>query len=189
MKNLLNLFISFFKIGAFTFGGGYAMLPLIEREIINRRKWITHEELLDLASVAQMTPGPIATNSATYVGTKHAGAVGAFIATLGVMTPSYIIISLIYYLFADKLQLPLIIAAFTAIKACLVGLILSTVKRLYLAGIKDSIGTIIFLVSAILLIFLGIHPIILILSVGITSLLSALIIPDFMKKRLEVINK
>lgn len=189
MTLLLSLFYTFFKIGTCMFGGGYAMLPLIEREVINNKKWITSEELLEITSIAQMTPGPIATNTATYIGTKLAGSIGALFATLGVIAPSYIIISLIFYFLSDKFELPAVVAAFTAIKACILGLILSSVKKLYKAGIKDNIGLFIFSFAFILLLFFGIHPIILILIVGIGALTSALIIPDFLKERLGEINK
>ncbi len=91
------LFSTFFKIGAFTFGGGYAMIPLIQREIAEKRKWITEDDILDIIAIAESTPGPIAVNSATFVGYKVAGFWGAFVSTLGVVLPSFVIITVIAY--------------------------------------------------------------------------------------------
>ena len=95
----IKLFLAFFKIGLFTFGGGYAMISMIEEEIGRKRGWISDEELAEVFAIAESTPGPIAINSATYVGCHQAGAVGSFFATLGVVTPSFIIIYIIIYNF------------------------------------------------------------------------------------------
>ena len=122
-KLLLTLFISFFKIGAFTFGGGYAMLSLLENEFVSKRGWLTKDEFLDMLAIAESTPGPIAINSATFIGYKTAGFFGSAFATLGVVLPSFIIIYVIS-LFLDKfLALPLIANAFRGIQACVVYLI------------------------------------------------------------------
>ena len=95
MKKLLNLFFTFFKIGLFTFGGGYAMIALLENEFVSKKKWIQREEFLDMVAIAESTPGPIAINAATYIGYKRAGVLGSASATLGVVLPSFIIIYLI----------------------------------------------------------------------------------------------
>ena len=92
MKKILSLFLAFFKIGAFTFGGGYAMISLVENEFVEKRKTITNEEFVEMIAIAESTPGPIAINMATYVGKKSAGFLGALFATLGVILPSFIII-------------------------------------------------------------------------------------------------
>ena len=94
LKNALTLFVTFFKIGAFTFGGGYAMIPIIEKEMCEKHKWLKGEEILDIFAISESTPGPIAINSATFVGFRVAGTIGSFFATLGVVLPSFIIISL-----------------------------------------------------------------------------------------------
>ena len=96
-KKLFTVFITFFKIGAFTFGGGYAMIPLIQRETVENHKWISDDDILDIIAIAESTPGPIAINSATFVGYKVAGFWGSFAATLGVVLPSFIIILVISY--------------------------------------------------------------------------------------------
>lgn len=130
-KLILTLFLSFFKIGAFTFGGGYAMLSLLENEFVEKRGWLTKEEFLDMVAIAESTPGPIAINSATFIGYKTAGVVGSTFATLGVVLPSFIIIYVIS-LFLDKfLAFEIVANAFKGIQACVVYLIGSTGLKLF----------------------------------------------------------
>jgi len=97
MGALIDLFVSFFKIGAFSFGGGYAMLPMIQEEVIEVHRWITMAEYIDILAIAEMTPGPIAINSATFLGYKVAGIAGSAVATLGVVLPSFIVMSFIFH--------------------------------------------------------------------------------------------
>ena len=130
-KLLLTLFLSFFKIGAFTFGGGYAMLSLLENEFVEKRGWLTKEEFMDMVAIAESTPGPIAINSATFIGYKTAGVLGSALATLGVVLPSFIIIYVIS-LFLDKfLTFTLVANAFKGIQACVVYLIGSVGIKLF----------------------------------------------------------
>lgn len=129
MKKLLTLFLTFFKIGAFTFGGGYAMAALLENEFTERRHWLDREEFLDITAIAESTPGPIAVNCATYIGFKSAGVAGALCATVGVCLPSFIIIYVISLFFDRFLQLKAVMFAFKGVKACVVYLIIS-------AGVK-----------------------------------------------------
>lgn len=130
-KLILTLFICFFKIGAFTFGGGYVMLSLLENEFVEKKGWLTKEEFLDMVAIAESTPGPIAINSATFIGYKTAGVLGSMFATLGVALPSFIIIYVIS-LFLDKfLTLTLIANAFKGIQACVVYLIGSVGIKLF----------------------------------------------------------
>lgn len=129
MKKILTLFLTFFKIGAFTFGGGYAMIALLENELVDKKKWLTRDEFLDMTAVAESTPGPVAVNSATYIGYKIAGIGGAAAATFAVCLPSFVIIYVIS-LFLDKfMSLKYVSYAFKGIRVCVVWLILS-------AGIK-----------------------------------------------------
>jgi chromate transporter len=122
-KLISTLFLCFFKIGAFTFGGGYAMLALLENEFVEKKKWLTKDEFLDMLAIAESTPGPIAINSATFIGYKTAGVLGSTFATLGVVLPSFIIIYVIS-LFLDKfLALTIVANAFKGIQACVVYLI------------------------------------------------------------------
>lgn len=125
------LFFTFLKIGAFTFGGGYAMLALLEDECVRKRGWLTREEFLDMAAVAESTPGPVAINGATYIGYQVGGFGGASLATLGVCIPSFLIIYLISLFFDKFLSLPLVNSAFQGIRVCVVYLVLSAGVRLW----------------------------------------------------------
>lgn len=125
------LFFTFLKIGAFTFGGGYAMLALLENECVGKRNWLTREEFLDMAAIAESTPGPVAINGATYVGYRVGGFAGALLATLGVCLPSFLIIYLISLFFDAFLALPIVSSAFQGIRVCVVYLILSAGVRLW----------------------------------------------------------
>ncbi len=129
IKKLLLLFLTMFKIGLFTFGGGYAMIAIIERELVEKKKWIENEDFIDLIAIAESTPGPLAINSATYIGYKVAGVLGSVFATLGVVLPSFIIIFIISLFFDAFIKLKFVGYAFKGIQACVSYLILS-------AGIK-----------------------------------------------------
>ena len=129
MKKYLNLFLTMLKIGLFTFGGGYAMIALLENEFVSKKRWIEKDEFLDVAAIAESTPGPIAINSATYIGYKKAGVLGSAVATLGVMLPSFVIIYAISLFFDTFLSLTYVAYAFKGIQICVVYLILS-------AGVK-----------------------------------------------------
>jgi len=129
LKTCLTLFFIMFKIGLFTFGGGYAMIAIIERELVERKKWLSHEEFLDIVAIAESSPGPLAINSATFVGYKIGKFLGSLFATLGVVLPSFIIIFTISFFFDAFLGLEYVGYAFKGIQACVAFLILS-------AGIK-----------------------------------------------------
>ncbi len=116
LKRIFPLFATFFKIGLFTFGGGYAMISLIEEECVNRHDWMSHEEMADMLAIAESTPGPISINCATYIGFKQAGILGAIMTTLGVVLPSFCIILLIANFFDNFLAIPLVAAAFRGIQ-------------------------------------------------------------------------
>ncbi len=118
LKLLLKLFWTFFKIGLFTFGGGYAMIAIIERDVVEKKKWIPHEEFLDLIAIAESTPGPLAINSSTYIGYKIGGVLGSIFATLGAILPSFIIIFIISLFFEAFLALEYVNYAFKGIQAC-----------------------------------------------------------------------
>lgn len=129
LKTILSLFFTMFKIGLFTFGGGYAMIAVIERELVERKKWIENDEFVDIIAIAESSPGPLAINSATYIGYKICGVIGSVFATLGVVLPSFIIIFIISLFFDKFLSLNYVGYAFRGIQACVGFLILS-------AGIK-----------------------------------------------------
>ncbi|MBQ8213551.1 MAG: chromate transporter [Clostridia bacterium] len=125
MKKYLNLFFIMLKIGLFTFGGGYAMIALLENEFVSKKKWIEKNEFLDMVAIAESTPGPIAINSATYIGYKMLGFFGALIATVAVCIPSFIIIYAISLFFDAFLSFTLVSYAFRGIQVCVIWLILS----------------------------------------------------------------
>ena len=129
VKKLFKIFWSMFKIGLFTFGGGYAMIAVIERELIEKQKIMGHDEFLDLIAIAESTPGPLAINSATYIGYKVAGVLGSIFATFGVVLPSFVIIFAISFFFDKFIEITLVSYAFKGIQACVAFIILN-------AGIK-----------------------------------------------------
>ena len=125
LKGYLSLFLTMLKIGLFTFGGGYAMIALLENEFVEKKSWLEKDEFLDVAAIAESTPGPIAINAATYIGYKNAGILGSIIATLGICIPSFVIIYTISLLFDAFLSLTLVAYAFRGIQVCVVYLILT----------------------------------------------------------------
>ena len=132
IKGYLSLFLTMLKIGLFTFGGGYAMIALLENEFVEKKKWLEKDEFLDVAAIAESTPGPIAINAATYIGYKNAGIIGSMIATLGICIPSFSIIYVISLFFDVFLSLTLVAYAFKGIQICVVYLILTAgLKMLY----------------------------------------------------------
>ncbi len=137
MKKTGILFWDFLKIGAFTFGGGYAMIHLLERQFVARRKWLDREEFLDMVAVAESTPGPVAVNSATYIGYKVDGVIGALSATVAVCLPSFVIIYLISLFLDQFLALTYVAYAFKGIQACVVYLILSAAWKLWTSMEKN----------------------------------------------------
>lgn len=167
---ITSLFWAFFKIGAFGFGGGYVMIPLIQREIVEVRKWLTLSEFIDLIAIAEMTPGPIAVNSATFVGFKQAGVLGAISATVGVILPPVIVMAVLSYLFMRLSCVPAVQRALSGIRPAVVGLIAAAAITLGRSVITDLRGVVI-----AVLVFLGLektraHPITLLGLAGVAGL-------------------
>lgn len=164
---LLKLFLSFLKIGAFSFGGGYAMLPLIEKETIEIHGWLTTKEFIDILAVVEMTPGPIAINSATFLGYKVAGVWGSVVATVGVVLPSIVIILIIAHFLSKFKDSPYVDWAFRGIRPVVLGLIVSasiTVARNAFIDVKSAI------IAVVLFYFLAfkkLHPILAIVIAGV----------------------
>ncbi len=131
MKYLAELFLTFAKIGAFTFGGGYAMLALIENICVEEKKWISHDEMMNITVIAESTPGPVAINCSTYVGYKKKGLAGAIAATVGMVLPSFLIIFLISVFFDDFLEISVVANAFRGIKAAVGILIVDAAVKLF----------------------------------------------------------
>lgn len=144
MKKLFELFASFFKIGLFTFGGGYAMLPMLERELIEDRGWTTEDEILDYFSIAQCTPGVIAVNTATFVGRKQGGFWGAVFATLGVVSPSFVIISVIAAVLSNFAEIEIVQHALNGIRAAVAVLIANSVYKLIKKAVTDKFTVVVY---------------------------------------------
>lgn len=168
-KSLGTLFFTFFKIGLFTFGGGYAMIALLEEEFIQRRKWLDKDEFLDMAAIAESTPGPVAINSATYLGYKLAGVPGAATATVAVCLPSFLIIYAISLFFEQFTQLTVIANAFKGIQVCVIYLIFSAGVRMLKALDKSPFATDV--LAAVMLVMVGLS----LAGVSISSILLILL--------------
>lgn len=180
---LLDIFITFFKIGGFTFGGGYAMIPIIEREIITKKGWIKNEkEIIDVFAVAESIPGAIAINTSTFVGYKIAGRKGAIVAACGVILPSFIIISLIAAFFSQFQDNPMVKAAFMGVRSTVVALIIIAAIKVGKKAIEDKTSVIISLVTIILVLVLDIHAIFAILGGAILGIIIYITLPEEMEK-------
>ncbi len=159
MKGYLSLFLTMLKIGLFTFGGGYAMIALLENEFVEKKKWLEKDEFLDVAAIAESTPGPIAINSATYIGYKNAGIIGSMIATLGICIPSFVIIYAISLFFDAFLSLTLVAYAFKGIQICVVYLILSAGFRMLKQMKKTAFNVIIISATVICMVVLSLFAV------------------------------
>ena len=166
MKQLLELYTAFIKIGAVTFGGGYAMLPIIQRDIVEKRGWATKEEIADYYAIGQCTPGIIAINTATFVGYKQKGVAGGITATLGFVTPALFIITIIAALLSNFAHLPIVQNAFAGIRVCVCILILNAVINLWKDSVTDAPSLIIFLAVAALSILFSTSPAIMVIAAG-----------------------
>lgn len=171
MKVLWDLFATFFRIGAFTFGGGYAMLSLIQREVVDNKKWATDEEVLDYYAVAQCTPGVIAVNTATFVGYKQKGVLGAIAATFGVVLPSLIIITAIASALVRFMNYPIVQHIFGGIRVAVAVLIVNAVITMGKKAVKDVLCVIIAVASfTVSLIFPDLSPVFVVLAAAIIGL-------------------
>ena len=171
MKELLLLFAVFAKIGGFTFGGGYAMLPILQREVVDKRQWATQEELMDYFAIGQCTPGIIAVNTATFIGYKRKGVVGGIFATLGVVAPSIVIITIIAAFIQGFQHIEAVQWAFEGVRAAVVALILSAVIKLGKKSLVDVATVAIFLVVAVLSVVTDLSPAIFVVAAGVCGLL------------------
>lgn len=169
VKSLGTLFFTFFKIGLFTFGGGYAMIALLEEEFIQRRKWLDKDEFLDMTAIAESTPGPVAINSATYLGYKLAKVPGAATATVAVCLPSFLIIYAISLFFEQFTQLTVIANAFKGIQVCVIWLIFSAGVRMLKALDKSPFAT--GVLAAVMLVMVGLS----LAGVSVSSILLILL--------------
>ena len=172
MKELFDLFWTFCKIGALTFGGGYAMLPLIQREIVENKKWSTEKEILDYYAVGQCTPGVIAVNTSTFIGYKLRGIIGGIVATLGVIFPSIVIILIIATFLQNFADLAIVQSAFAGIRVAVVALIITTVVKLIKSSIKDYLGVIIAIIAFVISAFIGLSPVYVVIAAALTGFIS-----------------
>lgn len=164
MPLLLDLFLSFARVGVMTFGGGYAMLPILQREIVEKKHWVTDEELTDYFAIGQCTPGVIAVNTATFTGHKIKGVTGGIVATLGVVFPSLLIIAALAGVLDLFAGLPAVHNAFAGIRVCVCVLIFNALCKLWKKSVRDKLTLLIFLAVTVLSFFLKISPVWLVLA-------------------------
>ncbi|MBP3626783.1 MAG: chromate transporter [Clostridia bacterium] len=181
MKLLLKLFLTFFKIGAFTFGGGYAMIPLIQKETVETNKWLSDDDILEIIAIAESTPGPIAINSATFVGYKVCGFWGSFFATLGVVLPSFIIILIISYILREFQNIKAVKYAFNGIRAGVLALLIKAIISMYKKVQKNLVSYIVMAFSFIIVAFFDINVLFVIIGCALIGLISSL----YAKRRTE----
>lgn len=162
----LRLFIAFLKIGAFSFGGGYAMLPLIEEEIVYINNWLTQSEFVDIVAISQMSPGPIAVNAATFVGYKHLGLMGSIIATFGVVCCSFFLVTSLAKVIIKHYQSSIVSGIFSGIRPAVIGLIAAACVSLFRSSIVDLQGLAIGLIVLFMLQRTKLHPIAIIFISG-----------------------
>ena len=167
---LLTLFLSFARVGVMTFGGGYAMIPILEREIVDKQGWASSEELMDYYAVGQCTPGVIAVNTATFIGYKVAGTIGGVFATLGVVFPSVVIITLIAGILTNFADIPAVKSAFAAIRVCVCVLIFKSVLKLWKGAVKDKAAMVLFAVVFGLSLFLDLSPIVFVVFCAVAGI-------------------
>lgn len=170
IKIYWKLFATFAKIGAMTFGGGYAMLPILQREVVEKQKWATEEELMDYFAIGQCTPGIIAVNTATFIGQKNKGVFGGIFATLGLVTPSLIIISLLAGVIEAFSHIAWVQHAFGGIRVCVCVLIINAVIKLLKKAVIDKFSFIIFTAVTAAAFFTDLSPVIFVLLAAVIGI-------------------
>ncbi|MBO5550747.1 MAG: chromate transporter [Lachnospiraceae bacterium] len=176
MKELIDLYLAFLKIGAVNFGGGYAMLPLLEEDLNKKRGWVTTDELMDYFAIGQCTPGIIALNVSTFIGNKRKGVAGAAAATLGFLTSPIILILIIAAFLTNFADIPLVQNAFAGIRVCVCVLILEAVIRLWKKSVVDRISFVIYAIIFLLMVFANLLPVkipaaVLVVAAGVAGIL------------------
>ena len=170
MKKLLELFLTFAKVGVMTFGGGYAMLPILQREVVENKGWATDEELTDYFAIGQCTPGVIAVNTATFIGQKYKGIVGGIVATLGVIFPSIVIITVLAGVIDAFSHLVWVQHAFAGIRVCVCVLIFNAVVKLWKSAVKDKWALGIFLCVLAASVLLELSPVVYVLFAAVAGI-------------------
>lgn len=175
MKTLFALFLTFFKIGAFTFGGGHAMIPLIQKEAVENKGWVTDDDILEIIAIAESTPGPVAINSATFVGYRTAGFFGAVCATFGVVLPSFLIILAIAYLMNSFMELEPVQYAFKGINAGVLALLFKALWNMYKKSPKGWVSYVVMAASFLLTSILKVNIFLVIVCCAVFGLVTSLI--------------
>lgn len=170
VKKLLSLFLTFAKIGSITFGGGLTMLPLLTKEIVEKRKWATEEELLDYYAVGQCTPGIIAVNTATFIGFYQAGVLGGIFATLGMVAPSIVIITIVASVLQTFMDYPIVASALTGINAIVCALLAHTVITLGKKSLVNAVSVVLFIIGLIACFVFDVTPILLVIFGGVVGI-------------------
>ena len=165
------LFRAFFRVGILTFGGGYAMLPILQREVVEKKGWCTNEELTDYFALGQCTPGIIAVNTATFIGFKQKGVLGGIVATFSLTLPSLIIIGIIAALLQNFADYPVVQNAFAGIRAVVVALIANAVIKLLKSAVVDKATLLIFLATTVLATVLSVSPVIFVLIAALAGVI------------------
>lgn len=171
VKKLLSLFLTFAKIGGITFGGGLTMLPLLTREIVEKKKWATEEELLDYYAVGQCTPGIIAVNTATFIGYYQAGVLGGIFATLGMVAPSIVIITIVASVLQTFMDYPIVASALTGINAIVCALLAHTVITLGKKSLVNVVSVLLFIIGLIACFVFDVTPILLVIFGGVVGII------------------
>ena len=171
MNIYLDLFLTFARIGGLTFGGGYAMLPILQREVVEKRKWTASETLMDYYAVGQCTPGIIAINTATFIGNEQRGIPGGIVATLGMVFPSLVIITIIAAFITNFADLPAVRNAFAGIRVCVFVLIVEALLKLRKKALVDPATVILFFLVFLLSVFTPVSPVIFVLISGLAGVL------------------
>ena len=178
----ISLLLTFMKIGLFTFGGGYAMIPLIQRETVENKKWISNEDILEIVAIAESTPGPIAINAATFIGYRVAGFLGALAATLGVVLPSFAIITVVSFVLTEFQNVRWIQYAFNGIRAGVLALIVKALWSMYKQSPKGIFAYLIMLGAFLVVAFLPVNVVFVILTCAVAGIVQVLIMSRRDKK-------
>ena len=181
-KTVGKIFLSFFKIGAFTFGGGLAMIPLIQKEAVENHGWVSDDDILEIVAIAESTPGPIAINSATFVGYRASGVIGSAAATFGVVLPSFLIILTISAVLRQFQNIPAVQYAFWGIRAGVLAMLLKSLYTMFKKSVKNWVGYVAMAAAFVLTAFLDVHILIIIASCAVFGLVTALVAERRAKK-------
>ena len=182
LKQLWQIFAAFFKIGAFTFGGGLAMIPLIQKEAVENHGWVSDDDILEIVAIAESTPGPIAINAATFVGYRAAGVIGSACATFGVVLPSFVIILTISYVLRQFQQIPAVQYAFWGIRAGVLAMLIKSLYTMFKKSPKGWAGYVAMAAAFVFTTFVDVHILVIIISCAVFGLITATVAERRAKK-------